>query len=103
MLLALARQIPGVIVAGEPTRGSMAAGEIALFRLPRSGVTISLGTRAFRDPLGGFAETRGFLPDVPIAGRDPGPWTGPRRWQESTIPSAARALCRGATRVSSRR
>jgi hypothetical protein len=70
MTVALARQIPGVVIAGEPTRGSMAAGEIALYRLPRSGVTISLGTRAFRDPLGGFAETRGFLPDVPIAGRD---------------------------------
>ena len=69
MLLALARQIPGVIVAGEPTRGSMAAGEIALFRLPRSGVTVSLGTRGFRDPLGDFVETRGFLPDVPATGR----------------------------------
>ena len=70
MAVALARQIPGVIVAGESTRGSMAAGEIALFRLPRSGVTISLGTRAFRDPLGGFAETRGFLPDVRLFGAD---------------------------------
>ncbi len=70
MAVALARQIPGVIVAGESTRGSMAAGEIALFRLPRSGVTVSLGTRAFRDPLGGFAETRGFLPEVPLPGRD---------------------------------
>jgi Peptidase family S41 len=70
MAVALARQIPGVIVAGESTRGSMAVGEIALFRLPRSGVTVSLGTRAFRDPLGGFAETRGFLPEVRLAGRD---------------------------------
>jgi hypothetical protein len=70
MTVALARQIPGVVVAGEPTRGSMAAGEIALFRLPRSGVLVSLGTRAFRDPLGGFAETRGFLPDVLLAGGD---------------------------------
>jgi hypothetical protein len=69
MLLALARQIPGVVVAGEPTRGSMAAGELALFRLPRSGVTVSLGTRGFRDPLGDFVETRGFLPDVPATGR----------------------------------
>jgi hypothetical protein len=70
MTVALARQIPGVIVAGERTRGSMAAGEIALFRLPRSGVLVSLGTRAFRDPLGGFAETRGFLPDVLLAEGD---------------------------------
>jgi Peptidase family S41 len=70
MAVALARQIPGVTVAGESTRGSMAAGEIALFRLPRSGVMISLGTRAFRDPLGGFAETRGFVPEVYLAGSD---------------------------------
>ncbi len=70
MAVALARQIPGVIVAGESTQGSMAAGEIALFRLPRSGVMVSLGTRAFRDPLGGFAETRGFLPEVYLAGSD---------------------------------
>jgi hypothetical protein len=48
----------------------MVAGEVALFRLPRSGVTISLGTRAFRDPLGAFAEIRGFLPDVRITGGD---------------------------------
>jgi hypothetical protein len=64
MTVALARQIPGVIVAGERTRGSMAAGELGLFRLPWSGVTVSLGTRAFEDPSGGFVETRGFLPDV---------------------------------------
>lgn len=64
MLLALARQIPGVVVAGQNTRGGMSAGEIALFQLPRSGVMISLGTRAFRDPLGDFAEARGFMPDV---------------------------------------
>jgi hypothetical protein len=70
MLVALARQIPGVIVAGEPTRGSMAAGEIALFRLPRSGITVSLGTRGIRDPLGDFVETRGFLPDLPARGPD---------------------------------
>jgi hypothetical protein len=70
MTVALARQIPGVIVAGESTRGSMAAGEIALFRLPRSGLAVWLGTRAFRDPLGGFAETRGFLPDVWIGAED---------------------------------
>jgi C-terminal processing protease CtpA/Prc len=70
MTVALARQIPGVIVAGESTRGSMAAGELGLFRLPRSGIAVSLGTRAFRDALGGFAETRGFLPDVWITGGD---------------------------------
>jgi hypothetical protein len=71
MMLALARQIPGVILAGENTQGSMAVGEVALFRLPSSGVTISLGTRAFHDPLGDFAETRGFLPDVWLSAEDP--------------------------------
>jgi hypothetical protein len=64
MMLSLARQIPGVIVAGQSTRGSMAVGELALFRLPASGVTITLGTRAFTDPRGDFAETRGYLPDL---------------------------------------
>ncbi|XXX73431.1 S41 family peptidase [Sorangium sp. So ce134] len=68
MLLALVRQIPGVLVAGQSTRGSMSVGEMALFRLPRSGVTLSLGTRAFRDPLGDFVELRGFEPDVRLDG-----------------------------------
>ncbi len=71
MMVALARQIPGVIVAGENTRGGMAVGELALFQLPRSGITVSLGTRAFRDPLGDFVETRGFTPDVLVQGDDP--------------------------------
>lgn len=69
MLLSLARQIPGVIVAGENTYGGMAVGEVAFFQLPASGVTLSLGTRAFRDPLGDFVEARGFLPDVWLDGR----------------------------------
>lgn len=71
MMVALARQIPGVILAGDNTHGGMAVGEVALFRLPFSGVTISLGTRAFHDPLGAFAETRGFVPDVRLPGLDP--------------------------------
>ena len=71
MLLALARQLPAVTVAGQATRGGMAVGEVALFRLPRSGILVSLGTRAFRDPLGEFEETRGFAPDVVIEGPDP--------------------------------
>jgi hypothetical protein len=71
MMLALARQLPGVILAGENTYGGMAVGEVALFRLPASGVTLSLGTRAFHDPLGDFAETRGFIPDVWLDGEDP--------------------------------
>ncbi len=83
MAVALARQIPGVVVAGDRTRGSMAVGELALFRLPRSGVTFWLGTRAFRDPSGRFAETRGFLPDVRLAG------------DESSAPAQAEALALG--------
>ncbi|WP_438014498.1 S41 family peptidase [Sorangium sp. So ce315] len=71
MLLALVRQIPGVLVAGQNTRGGMSVGEVALFRLPRSGVTISFGTRAFRDPLGDFVELRGFEPDIRLDGADP--------------------------------
>ncbi|WP_437285110.1 S41 family peptidase [Sorangium sp. So ce406] len=71
MLLALVRQIPGVLVAGQNTRGGMSVGEVALFRLPRSGVTLSFGTRAFRDPLGDFVELRGFEPDVRLDGADP--------------------------------
>ncbi|WP_437644290.1 S41 family peptidase [Sorangium sp. So ce362] len=70
MLLALVRQIPGVLVAGQNTRGGMSVGELAFFRLPRSGVTLSFGTRAFRDPLGDFAELRGFEPDVRLDGAD---------------------------------
>ncbi|WP_437950332.1 S41 family peptidase [Sorangium sp. So ce296] len=70
MLLALARQIPGVLVVGQNTRGGMSVGELALFRLPRSGVTLSLGTRAYRDPLGDFVELRGFEPDVRFDGAD---------------------------------
>ena len=70
MMLSLARQIPGVVVAGQSTRGSMAVGELALFRLPRSGVTITLGTRAFHDPRFDFAETRGYLPDYWIDSGD---------------------------------
>ncbi|UQA63439.1 S41 family peptidase [Polyangium aurulentum] len=70
MLVALARQVPGLIVAGERTRGGMAVGEVALFRLPRSGLTLTLGTRAFHDPLGDFDETRGFSPDLPLDGPD---------------------------------
>jgi hypothetical protein len=70
MMVALARQIPGVVVAGQNTRGGMAVGELAIFRLPRSGVFVSFGTRAFSDPLGDFSEARGFLPDVWLDGPD---------------------------------
>ncbi len=68
MLVALARQVPGVRIAGQRTRGSMAVGEMALFRLPRSGLELSLGTRAYKDPLGDFVETEGFRPDLVLDG-----------------------------------
>jgi len=70
MFVALARQIPGLLVAGERTRGSMAVGEVASFVLPRSRLVVTLGTRAVVDPLGDFDETRGFVPDLDLAGPD---------------------------------
>ncbi|WP_437619177.1 S41 family peptidase [Sorangium sp. So ce1151] len=96
MLLALVRQIPGALVAGQNTRGGMSVGEVALFRLPRSGVTLSLGTRAFRDPLGDFAELRGFEPDVRLDGADPAGDAAAlarRGWPASTPRRGARASC----------
>jgi hypothetical protein len=70
MMIALARQLPNAILAGEPTRGAMEVGEVATFRLPRSGVTVRMGTRRYRDPRGSFQESRGYEPDVPLAGTD---------------------------------
>ncbi|XXT16058.1 S41 family peptidase [Sorangium sp. So ce429] len=96
MLLALVRQIPGALVAGQNTRGAMSVGEVALFRLPRSGVTLSLGTRAFRDPLGDFAELRGFEPDVRLDGADPAGDAAAlarRGWPASAPRRGARASC----------
>ncbi|XXY52230.1 S41 family peptidase [Sorangium sp. So ce269] len=96
MLLALVRQIPGALVAGQNTRGAMSVGEVALFRLPRSGVTLSLGTRAFRDPLGDFAELRGFEPDVRLDGADAAGDAAAlarRGWPESAPRRGARASC----------
>ncbi|WP_437303409.1 S41 family peptidase [Sorangium sp. So ce388] len=96
MLLALVRQIPGALVAGQNTRGGMSVGEVALFRLPRSGVTVSLGTRAFRDPLGDFAELRGFEPDVRLDGADPAGDAvalARRGWPASAPRRGARASC----------
>ncbi|WP_437827464.1 S41 family peptidase [Sorangium sp. So ce1153] len=96
MLLALVRQIPGALVVGQNTRGGMSVGEVALFRLPRSGVTVSLGTRAFRDPLGDFAELRGFEPDVRLDGADPAGDAAAlarRGWPASAPRRGARASC----------
>jgi len=70
MFVALARQVPGLLVAGERTRGTMAVGEVASFILPRSRLAVTLGTRAVVDPLGDFDETRGFAPDIALGGMD---------------------------------
>lgn len=68
----LARQVPGAIVVGENTEGTMKVGELRWYRLPESGLWLSAGTRVHRDPNpnGGFAEGRGFLPDLWLDGRD---------------------------------
>ncbi len=64
----LARQIPGAIVVGENTEGTMKVGELRWYRLPESRVWISLGMRAHHDPFDRFAEGRGFLPDLWLVG-----------------------------------
>ncbi|MCA9608655.1 MAG: hypothetical protein KC619_23790 [Myxococcales bacterium] len=67
----LARQIPGTLVVGENTEGTMKVGELRHYRLPETGVWVSVGRRAHRDrALGGFPEGRGYLPDVWLDGDD---------------------------------
>ncbi len=66
----LARQLPGTVVVGENTEGTMKVGELRWYRLPESRVWISLGMRAHTDPTGRFRESRGFLPDLWLDGRD---------------------------------
>lgn len=67
----LARQIPGALVVGENTEGTMKVGELRWYRLPESRLWISLGMRAHRDPEARFEEGRGFLPDIWLDGVDP--------------------------------
>ncbi|MCB9594910.1 MAG: hypothetical protein H6719_19465 [Sandaracinaceae bacterium] len=65
----LARQLPGTIVVGENTEGTMKVGELRYYRLPRTGVWTSVGRRAHRDPAtGGFPEGIGYAPDVWLDG-----------------------------------
>lgn len=65
----LARQIPGAIVVGENTEGTMRVGEIRSYRLPESGIVMTAGTRIHEDPTTGtFPEGRGWLPDLWITG-----------------------------------
>ena len=67
----LARQIPGALIVGENTDGTMKVGELRWYRLPESRVWISLGMRVHRDPGEGFEESRGFLPDLWLDGTAP--------------------------------
>ena len=62
----LARQLPGTIVVGENTEGTMKVGELRSYRLPESGVWVSAGTRVHRDPSvpEGFPEGLGYEPDL---------------------------------------
>lgn len=68
----LARQLDGALVVGENTEGTMKVGELASYRLPNSGVWLSAGRRAHRDPRvpEGFPEGRGYLPDLWLDGED---------------------------------
>lgn len=67
----LARQLPGTLIVGENTDGTMKVGELRWYRLPESRVWISLGMRVHHDPEGRFEESRGFLPDLWLDGRTP--------------------------------
>jgi hypothetical protein len=62
----LARQLPGTLVVGENTEGTMKVGELRSYRLPESGVWLSAGTRVHTDTSvpGGFPEGNGYEPDV---------------------------------------
>lgn len=64
----LARQLPGTLVVGENTEGTMKVGELRWYRLPESRVWISLGMRAHHDPSGRFEEGAGYLPDLWLVG-----------------------------------
>ena len=67
----LARQLPGALIIGENTDGTMKVGELRWYRLPESRVWISLGMRVHQDPAGRFEESRGFLPDLWLDGEAP--------------------------------
>lgn len=67
----LARQLPGTLVVGENTEGTMKVGELRWYRLPESRVWMSLGMRAHRDSGGGFEEGTGYLPDLWLVDDDP--------------------------------
>lgn len=67
----LARQLEGAVIVGENTEGVMKVGELRWYRLPNSGVWISLGHRSHHDPFEGFRESYGYAPDLWLDGTDP--------------------------------
>ncbi|MGE0784375.1 MAG: S41 family peptidase [Sandaracinaceae bacterium] len=62
-----ARQIPGAVIVGENTEGAMKVGELRTYRLPQTGLWVSLGHRAHHDPFDGFREGYGYRPDLFVA------------------------------------
>ena len=66
-LVTFARQVPGVVVAGENTAGAGVFGETLQYRLPRTGLWLRAGCKRF----GWTEESRGVLPDFWIDDRDP--------------------------------
>jgi hypothetical protein len=81
-----ARHLPGAVVVGENTEGTMKVGEIRIYRLPASGVWVSAGTRVHHDPReNGFPEGRGYLPDLWLDGPD----------LETRVAALARCLAAG--------
>lgn len=66
----LAKQLPGTWIVGQNTSGTMKVGELRWYRLPESKVWVALGRRAHIDPMGEFAEARGFVPDLWIDGAE---------------------------------
>jgi len=68
----LARQLPGALIVGENTEGTMKVGELRFYRLPETGVWVSIGRRVHRDPATGtFPEGRGYAPDLWLDASDP--------------------------------
>ena len=66
----LARQLPGTLVVGENTEGTMKVGELRQYRLPETGVWTTVGRRAHMDRALGrtFPEGRGYQPDLWLDG-----------------------------------
>jgi hypothetical protein len=68
----IARHLPGTLIVGENTNGTMKVGELRSYRLPRSGITVSAGHRVHEDPSREdiFPEGIGYQPDLWLRGED---------------------------------